>query len=74
MLKMEWRRGVNYLTGLWLGFKKSFLDIAEPTVPATQFFHTGVQYFITPDLQFDIHSEPTESVGFISTKGAVGAR
>lgn len=29
MLKMEWQRGVNYLTGLWLNFKKAFLDIAS---------------------------------------------
>ncbi len=28
-LKMEWQRGVNYLTGLWLNFKKAFLDIAS---------------------------------------------
>ena len=26
---MEWQRGVNYLTGLWLNFKKSFLDITS---------------------------------------------
>jgi TP901 family phage tail tape measure protein len=28
-LKMEWQRGVNYLTRLWLDFKKTFLDIAS---------------------------------------------
>ncbi len=28
-LKMEWQRGVNYLTGLWLNFAKSFLDITS---------------------------------------------
>ncbi len=27
-LKMEWQRGVNFLTGLWLAFKKSFLAIS----------------------------------------------
>ncbi len=28
-LKMEWQRGVNYLTGLWLSFKQSFLSLAS---------------------------------------------
>ena len=28
-LKMEWQRGVNYFTGLWLSFKKAFLEIAN---------------------------------------------
>lgn len=47
------------LSERWLGFTE-FLFFqpwaSEPTVPATQYFHTGVQYFFTPDLQFDIHS------------------
>lgn len=47
------------LSERWLGFTE-FLFFqpwaTEPIVPATQYFHTGLQYFITPDLQFDIHS------------------
>ena len=27
-LKMEWQRGVNWLEGMWLGFKRRFLEIA----------------------------------------------
>jgi hypothetical protein len=38
-LKMEWQRGVNYLTALWLKFKKSFVDIAsQATFGVAQMF------------------------------------
>ena len=47
------------LSERWLGFTE-FLFYqpwsADQSVPAMQYFHTGLQYFITPDLQFDIHS------------------
>jgi hypothetical protein len=47
------------LSDRWLGFTE-FLFYQpwsnKPTVPAEQYFHTGLQYFLTPDLQFDIHS------------------
>ncbi len=47
------------LSERWLGFTEFLFYqpwATEPSVPATNYFHTGVQYFITPDLQFDIHS------------------
>lgn len=47
------------LSERWIGFTEFLFFqpwVTEPSVPATQYFHTGLQYFITPDLQFDIHS------------------
>ena len=60
------------LSERWLGFTEFLFYqpwASQPTVPATQYFHTGVQYFITPDLQFDIHSavglnRPAENLAF----------
>ncbi|XZE35772.1 transporter [Pirellulaceae bacterium SH501] len=47
------------LSERWLGFTE-FLFYQpwanDPIVAPTNYFHTGLQYFITPDLQFDIHS------------------
>lgn len=47
------------LSEQWLGFTE-FLFFqpwaSDPVVPPTNYFHTGIQYFITPDLQFDVHS------------------
>jgi hypothetical protein len=47
------------LSERWLGFTE-FLFFQPwshpPTVAAENYFHTGIQYFITPDLQLDLHS------------------
>lgn len=58
MLKMEWQRGVNYLTGLWLGFKKSFLDIASNAT-------FGAAKLLT-DATAGLESGWVETVGFLA--------
>jgi len=55
---MEWQRGVNYLTGLWLGFKRSFLDIARNAT-------FGAAKLLT-DATAGLESGWVETVGFLA--------
>lgn len=41
-LKMEWKRGVHYLNGQWIGFKDAFLSIANEAIyGAARLFNDG---------------------------------
>ncbi len=63
LLKMEWQRGVNYLTGIWLSFKNTFLSIASSA-------GFGVARIFT-DAMAGLEVGWVESIGFLADAWSV---